>query len=354
MRDLELLIRSRHPLIFLETEEKDRAQGLLLHLADRMKLPFFTWTRTKGLRPKEQLAADKASLASAEALKKVEDTYRPAIINFQGLGDDLGNGMVATRLRDAARHYQSLAGSIVVTGMVPELPNVIRPMSTVVELPLPTAGEFETLVEHLYRDLGERHAIEMHLTRGDLEQLVGNLSGFTLLEAEKVLTKAMIEDGRLGPDDIRGVIDAKQVILEREGLLEYYPVEESFEDVAGLANLKAWLAKRRAIVREPERAAEFGLPFPKGVLLLGVQGGGKSLCAKAVASDWALPLIKMDPAGLYNKYVGETEKNFRRAVEAAEKMAPVVLWIDEIEKAFASGGEMDGGVSQRVLGQLLS
>ena len=199
MRDLELLIRSRHPLIFLETEEKDRAQGLLLHLADRMKLPFFTWTRTKGLRPKEQLAADKASLASAEALKKVEDTYRPAIINFQGLGDDLGNGMVATRLRDAARHYQSLAGSIVVTGMVPELPNVIRPMSTVVELPLPTAGEFETLVEHLYRDLGERHAIEMHLTRGDLEQLVGNLSGFTLLEAEKVLTKAMIEDGRLGP-----------------------------------------------------------------------------------------------------------------------------------------------------------
>ena len=355
LHDLELLIRSRHPLIFLETEEKDRAQGLLMHVADRMKLPFYSWTRTKGLRPPEQRAADRETLDPVDALAKIEAMYRPALVNFQGLGDDLEDRMLATRLRDAVRQYQTLVGCVVVSGAVPvEIPTVIRSLGTVMELPLPSAAEYETMVRRLYRDLSKRFAIEMHLTHEDLDLLVRNLSGFTLIEAEKVLTKAMVEDGRLGPDDIRRVIDAKQTILERDGLLEFYPVEDELDDVAGLTSLKAWLAKRRAILREPERAAAFGLPFPKGLMLLGVQGAGKSLCAKAVANDWGLPLLKMDPAGLYNKYIGETERNFRRAVAAAEKMAPVVLWIDEIEKAFASGGEMDGGVSQRVLGQFLS
>jgi SpoVK/Ycf46/Vps4 family AAA+-type ATPase len=124
--------------------------------------------------------------------------------------------------------------------------------------------------------------------------------------------------------------------------------------VADLAGLKAWLAKRKNIIMEPQRAAEFGLSFPKGVLLVGVPGCGKSLCAKAVATEWGLPLLKLDSAALYNKYMGETEKNFRRAMHTAERIAPVILWIDELEKAFASGGTEDGGVSQRVLGTFLS
>jgi SpoVK/Ycf46/Vps4 family AAA+-type ATPase len=355
LHDLELLIRSRHPLIFLETVEKDRAQGMLMHVADRMKLPFYSWTRTKGLRPAEQRAADPGTLAPVDALAKLEALYRPALVNFQGLGDDLEDRLTATRLRDAVRQYQTLVGCVVVTGAAPaELPTVLSGLGTVMELPLPSAAEYESLVKRLYRDLSKRYAIELHLTREDLDLLIRNLSGFTLIEAEKVLTLAMVEDGRLDPSDLRRVIDAKRTILERDGLLEFYPVEEGLDDVAGLASLKAWLAKRRAIVRDPVRAAEFGLPFPKGLLLLGVQGAGKSLCAKAVANDWGLPLLRMDPAGLYNKYVGETERNVRRAMAAAEKMAPVVLWIDEIEKAFASGGEMDGGVSQRVLGLFLS
>jgi SpoVK/Ycf46/Vps4 family AAA+-type ATPase len=122
--------------------------------------------------------------------------------------------------------------------------------------------------------------------------------------------------------------------------------------VADLATLKAWLAKRKAVVKEPEQAAKFGLTFPRGVLLLGVPGCGKSLCAKAVASGWELPLLKLDTSNLYNKYIGESENNFKRAMRTAERMAPLVLWIDEIEKAFASGGE-DGGVSKRVLGSFL-
>ena len=121
-----------------------------------------------------------------------------------------------------------------------------------------------------------------------------------------------------------------------------------------LSPSKAWLAKRQGVVSAPTRAASYGLDFPRGVLLLGVPGCGKSLSAKAVASEWGLPLLKLDPSNLYNKYIGESERNFKRAMRAAERMAPVVLWIDELEKAFAAGGSEDGGVSQRILGSFLS
>ena len=142
--------------------------------------------------------------------------------------------------------------------------------------------------------------------------------------------------------------------MEKEGLLEYYPAEETMADIADLVALKAWLTKRESVVQNPSRARKFGLTFPRGVLLLGVPGYGQSLSAKAVASKWRLPLLKLDPSNLYSKYVGESEKNFKRAMRAAERMAPVVPWIDEIETAFASGGGEDGEVSQRILGSFFS
>ena len=373
--DLALLVRARHPIIFIKTNEKDRMQGLLMHLSDRLKMPFYVWTRTKGLKHvfehvavrvgRERgtggvlapLLADKpsnATLAPVTALGDVEMRHAPALYNFQGLATDLADPLVATKLRDAARQFLKHEGSIVITREVPdELPNVIAGLATVLEPPTPSEKDYRKLVTYLYRDLAKRTPLELHLTGEELTRLVRNLQGLTLLEAEKVLTKAMIEDNRLGPDDLQRVLDSKREIVEREGLLEYYPLEESLIDVAGLAGLKRWLGKRRALMLEPERAAAFGLSFPKGILLLGIQGCGKSLCAKAVASDWGLPLLRMDPATLYNKYIGETEKNFRRATKAAERMSPVVLWLDEIEKAFASN-DTDGGVSQRVLGTFLS
>ena len=175
-----------------------------------------------------------------------------------------------------------------------------------------------------------------------------------MLEAQKILTRAIVEDGRSSAEDVRHVVAAKKDLVEREGLLEYYPTDQALAAIAGLASLKAWLVKRQGVVSAPTRAASFGLEFPRGVLLLGVPGCGKSLSAKAVASEWGLPLVKLDPSNLYNKYVGESERNFKRAMRAAERMAPVVLWIDELEKAFAAGGSEDGGVSQRILGSFLS
>ena len=385
--DLGLLLKARHPIIFLETEEKDRAESLLLHVSDKLGLLFYSWTRTKGLRQygkpsysldREKVAAtlstkeaeflsrevqnlergvvsSKDTLNTMNALHEVEMWQRKAVYNFQGLGEDLEDKTLASKLKDAARQFLSKEGCIVITGRVPEqIPNAIKGLSTVVKLPLPDVTEFRLLTERIYRDLSKQLPIELHLTKTDIGQILKNLHGLTLLEAEKILTKAMVEDGRLDPHDIEAVIEAKKQIIEREGLLEYYPVEETMADVAGITGLKTWLSKRRAIIAEPQKAKDFGLSFPKGVLLLGVQGAGKSLCAKAIANDWNLPLLKMDPSSLYNKYIGESEKNFTRAIKTAEKMSPVVLWIDEIEKAFASNGDTDGGLSQRVLGLFLS
>ena len=354
LRDLELLVRSRHPLLFIETVEKDRAESLLRLLADRLKLPFYSWTRTKGLRESFQLATSRETLNPLVALQELELQGRPGIYNFQGLGADLEDKVLAAKLKDVAAAVMKREGAIIITGADVTVPPSLQPFSTVLTLPAPEPREYRDLIRRIYRDLKSRMAVEVLLTPEELEQLVRNLKGFTLLEAEKILTKAMVEDGMLAAHDIRKVIDAKREVVEREGLLEYYPVEEGLSEVAGFRGLKAWLAKRRNIITKPEAAAAFGLTFPKGVLLLGVQGCGKSLCAKAVAADWNLPLLKMDPSSLYNRYIGETEKNFRRAMTTAERMAPVVLWIDEIEKAFAQAGDNDGGLSKRVLGTFLS
>jgi hypothetical protein len=185
----------------------------------------------------------------------------------------------------------------------------------------------------------------MTISNEEIKLLVRHLAGLTLMESEKILTKAIIEDGKLAVDDIRHVIEAKVAVVEKDGLLEYYPVEAALANIADLPSLKAWLAKRKAVVTEPGRAEEFGLNFPRGMPLLGVPGCGKSLSAKAVADEWRMPLLKLDPSHIYNKYIGESERNFKRAMRTAEQIAPVVLGIDELEKAFAAGGDEDGGVS---------
>jgi len=245
-------------------------------------------------------------------------------------------------------------GAVILTGPGLSIPTVLRQRVTEVELPGPNEAEFRALMSQIVRDVSDRQHAVVDLTEQETATLLNHLAGLTLMEAEKILTKALVEDGRLAADDIEHIARHKRSIVERDGLLEYYPVEANLSDVADLRGFKAWLAQRTAVVRDPARARQMGLPFPKGVLLTGVPGCGKSLSAKALANEWQLPLLRLDPSALYNKYIGETEKNFRRAMSTAERMSPVVLWIDEIEKAFSVGTESDGGVSQRLLGSFLS
>lgn len=370
--DLELLLRSRHAIILVETGELTRLETLLKQSADRLKMPYFLWTPSKGLRhdaelptrrlreaghklpePLTLLSPQQATLTPVAALTEVETQQRQGLYYFQGLSEQLTDPIIASKLYDAARQFARRDGAIILTGDASHIPNSLQALTTVLPLPIPAPNEYRQLVEHVYRDVSQRSPIELRLSRDDLEHLTRHLQGLTISEAEKILTRVMIEDGQLSPADIPRVIESKRRLLGRDGLLSYIPFEELDGKVAGLSVLKAWLAKRERIFKEPERARAFGLPFPKGILLLGVQGGGKSLCAKVIARSWGLPLLQLDPAVLYNKFVGETERNLRRATEIAERMSPVVLWIDEIEKAFATS-QSDNGVSQRLLGSFLN
>ncbi len=354
VRDLQLLLQSRYGLIHVDTEEDDRALSLLQHVGERIKVPLFTWSRIEGVHRVDRPGAIFDTKEPQKAMAHVAAADIPAIYHFHGMGPHLEEEVLRAHLKAGAKKLEEKDGGVVLTGTDIFFPPELDRMTATVVLPTPGEEEYRDLLAHLLRDLSQRQYVEVDLTKEEMAGLLKHLSGLTLMEAEKILTKAIIEDGRLEAEDIRHVIEAKKAVVEREGLLEYYPVEQTLADIADLATLKAWLGKRRNVVANPLGAQEYGLTFPRGVLLLGVPGCGKSLSAKAVSREWGLPLLKFDTSNLYNKYIGESEKNFKRAIRAAERMAPVVLWIDELEKAFAVGGTEDGGVSQRILGSFLS
>ena len=355
LEDLQLLIKSRYSIIVLETPEEDRAEALLRRLAARLQLPFFAWSPTKGLRRDGSESGIYGTTDPGQALANVEASKLSALYYFEGLADYLEDKILASRLKDAAEPFAKSAGALFLTGVGLALPEAVKPMTATLRLPSPQLSDYRDLLQRVVKDLSARMPVEVQMKSEDFARLLNNLKGLTLQEAERILTKAIVEDGKLAPEDLSAVVEAKKAVVEREGLLEYFPAEEGMADIADLEGLKAWLSERRAILSDPSRAAGFGLAFPKGVLLLGVPGCGKSLCAKAVAREWGLPLLKLDPANLYNKYVGESEKNFKRAMSMAEKLAPTVLWIDEMEKAFSSSGDAeDGGLSLRIFGTFLS
>jgi len=304
LREIELLLKSRHSIIFIETAEEERADTLIKHLADHLDIGLFIWSVSKGLRriDVETKGSIYQTTDLAKALGHIESSNFPAVYLFQGLADFFEDKFLVARLKDAAKTFTDKTGAIIITGLDISIPDILKPYSTVVKFPEPRIEEYQELLHHIIRDLQAKMNVDFKLDTEDLNKLLNNLKGLTLMEAEKVLTKAIVEDGTLAPQDIQRVIDAKIKIVERDGLLEYYPFEETMDSIADLRGLKDWLAKRKEIIMKPEKAREFGLSFPKGVLLLGVPGCGKSLCAKAVAMEWGLPLLKLDPSNLYNKW----------------------------------------------------
>jgi hypothetical protein len=356
LRDLEVLIGAHHALLLIESVESERVAALLTYVSDRLAMPLLTWQPGRGLRR----AVDPSAPAvhgtdDPEAcLAFIEGADNEALYHLRGVGAYLDRPEVVVRLKDIHARYVRHAGAVVLSGAQVTMPPGLEPLFTHVALAPPDEGAYYQLVSGLLADIRARRPVDVELTSEDVSRLLSHLKGLSLLEARKVLTRIMVEEGRLSPDVLPRVLEAKREALERGGVLEYFPVDQGLSEVAGLRRLKAWLQQRAAVFADPARAKEFGLAPPRGLLLLGVQGCGKSLCAKAVAHAWGLPLVRLDPASLYQKYFGETEKNFRRATRTAESMAPVVLWLDEIEKAFASGDDRDSGTSRRVFGSFLT
>lgn len=354
VHDLERLVQSFHTLIAVETVEEDRVRSILLEVATRLSVPLYEWSLHAGLRRRVggELEATKDPLA---VLQRIEEIHNgEAIYLLKDFAPHLGNANVARLLRELVTGIHSSRAAVVITGEPIELPREIESLAVRFELLLPDHEEIRDIIRQVVDSMSTRHNIRVDLSRDDAGRVVRSLSGLTLNQVRRVIAQAILEDNALTVADIDRVIRWKGEMIGQGGLLEFFPVEGNHFEIGGFPRLKRWLEHAR--VGFSREARSLNLTPPKGVLFVGVQGCGKSLAAKYIAREWRLPLLKLDAGRLYDKYVGESEKNFRRATAVAEAMAPVVLWIDEMEKAFGqgSGNDADGGLSQRLFGALLT
>jgi SpoVK/Ycf46/Vps4 family AAA+-type ATPase len=360
--ELEILIRARYPILYLVTSEEMRAQGVVVEIARKRQKKVFEWSYSTGIVPagtsiQAQKVRNGATKEPLAALDQVIDQVEPAIFIFKDLHPFLtkANYAVVRKLKEIALHLRNSYKTIVLVSPVMEIPTELEKEITVLNYPLPALEDLDELLEKIIDDLKEVKQARVDLDLEGRERLLQAALGLTLGEAENVFAKIIVKDGRLSGGDVQEVFAEKQQIIRKSGLLEYYATEESFARVGGLTVLKDWLNKRSQAFSNEARA--FGLPPPKGVLMLGVQGCGKSLCAKAVSTQWRLPLLRFDMGRMFNSFVGSSEENVRRAIAVAESVAPAILWVDEIDKAFAGAqgsGASDGGTTARVFGTFLT
>jgi ATP-dependent 26S proteasome regulatory subunit len=362
--ELDVLIRARYAIIYVVSWEEDRVERYLREIAQRRKKNLFVWTVTQGISksgsdPQRGKAGAGSTADPLAALDAVIQHVEPAIYLFKDFHrfscDDRCNIAVIRRLRDLAHHLRDTYKTLVIVAPSLRISPDLAKDVTVLEFGLPDIADFSRLLDRIIEDVRDNPKVQIQLEAEDRERLLHAARGLTLKEAENVFAKTLVLDGRLDSQDISVIFSEKQQIIKKSGLLEYYEAQEDFSHVAGLENLKQWLVKRQ--IAFTERAARFGLPSPRGVMLLGVQGCGKSLCAKAASSLWNLPLLRFDIGQMFSSLVGSSEENVRRAIQTAESVAPVILWIDEIDKALAGAsgsGSSDAGTAARVFGTLLT
>ena len=353
--DLRTLVLSRHPAVVLETAEEDRADALVRSVAADLQMPVWNWTVTRGLAALDAQGGIHGTTDLEQALKTITDLKGDALYVFKDVLKHLQDPKLCRLFREtlgafAAPHSMSTA---LIVGAALEIPPPLAPHVVHFDLRPPTRDEYRATLQTVMESLAAHQRARIEITEADVEPLITALSGLTLNQARQALARVAIEDGALHRGDIAKIVTLKAHSLKEEGLLEYFPPADNPTELGGFAGLRKWLDRAR-LARSPQAAA-LNLPAPRGVLLVGVQGCGKSLAAKYVARAWELPLVKLDAGRLYDKYVGETERNLRKAIATAESLAPVVLWLDEIEKALApNGGDGDGGVSRRIFGSFLT
>lgn len=289
------------------------------------------------------------------ALDSVVKHAEAAIFVFKDLHPFLAEPAVVRKLRNLAYALPKSHKTLILLSPLLRLPPELEKDITVVEFSLPSIKDLDAMLSAILAQVKDNPQVRINLTPDVKERLLKAALGLTLQEAENAFAKAIVLNNRLGPEEVQVILSEKKQIIRKNGLLEYYESEEQFEDIGGLDVLKKWLVTRSvAFSRE---AQEFGLPPPKGILLLGVQGCGKSLCAKAVSSLWSLPLLRLDVGRIFSSLVGSSEENMRKAIQVAESVAPAILWIDEIEKAFAgtqSSTFSDAGTTARVFGSFIT
>lgn len=358
VRELDVLVRARYPLVYLVSWEEQRVDSILLELAKSHGRTLFEWSITRGLRQVSggrAVAPTQDTTEPSKVLQAIGELREPALVVLKDFHPYLDSPAIVRGMRDLAHFLKSTFTTVVMLSPSLSIPVELEKEVSVIDVPLPTFGELVQLLRDIVGVVRKNNKASIELSRADAEALVKAAMGLTLSEAENAFAKAIASDGKLDAADVGMVQDEKRQIIRKSGLLEFYPAAERLENIGGLDGLKHWLSRRTAAFGEEAR--QFGLPEPRGVLLLGVQGCGKSLTAKAIAAHWRLPLLRLDVGRIFSGLVGSSEENLRRAIRVAESVAPAVLWIDELEKGLAGAGGQgsnDTGVTQRIFGALLT
>ena len=361
---LAVLAKARFPVLYVETFEERRALAAIRSTMEggmlSMPRPIHTWSITTGFVDPEGRASPGTTdpLRALDAALRVD---RAATFVFFDLHAHLGDGArpadpaIVRKLRELAADFQNgpLARTLIIVAPALRIPPELEKDVHILDFPLPDETAIRRILDDLIAANAGNRRLRINLTETDKDRLVRASLGLTETEAEGALALAMASDGVLSADDVNTVLQEKKQAVRKSGLLEYVDTNIDLTGVGGLDNLKRWLRRRdNSWLAE---AAEYGIPAPRGVLITGVPGCGKSLTAKAVAASWRLPLLRMDIGKVFSGVVGSSESNLRTAIRSAEAAAPAVLWVDEIEKGFSGvGATGDSGTASRVFGSFLT
>jgi ATP-dependent 26S proteasome regulatory subunit len=415
---LKVLINSSTPIVVMETSEETRAVSMVRTACTELNMATFEWSIADGLlrtganaapesqKPPLQARIDQATAwsqathglaqprtvlspgsreaerlshammsamgpeaATAAAGGSIYNTREPvqALANMESMTVEavfilkdfhrhMDDPVVVRRLRDVGQKFSANRRTVVLTAPELAVPPELATLVEYFDLPLPDRDRLRDIVHETFSRLSKTYTLKLQLDAAGIDAMSANLRGLTEEEAERAISQALVTRYSLCPETVTDVLEAKKQLLRHSGMLEFVEASDNMASVGGLENLKRWLQQRRGAWEDSAR--EFGLEPPRGMIILGVQGCGKSLCARAVAGEWKLPLVKFDTSAVYDKYIGETEKRIRKVFQVAEGLAPCVLWIDELEKVFAGSGpdsaSADAGVSSRLLASFLS
>jgi ATP-dependent 26S proteasome regulatory subunit len=351
-QEIEVLVRSKYPVLYIVSWEERRVEEALGGVCKALKRQLYTWSLTQGMKPEIRPMKDSPLGQELQALASILEAPDGSVFLLKDFHPYMKDNRVVRLLRDLAQRLRGKSQTIVLMGPVLNLPTDLEKDVTVIDFGLPGAEEIAKKLDQLVAAVRDNPAVDTTISPDQREQLVKSAQGLTLDEVESVFARSVVEKKRF---DVETVLDEKRQIVRKSGLLEYYPAETHLKEVGGMELLKEWLDKRRNAFSDKARV--FGIPAPKGMLLLGVQGCGKSLLAKAVAAHWNLPMLKMDVGRIFGSLVGQSEENIRRAIKVAESVAPCILWADELEKGFAGisgSGVSDSGTTARVFATFLT
>ncbi len=350
------LVKGRHTCLFVSTFEEDEALSLCINVAIECGRDPWCWSIDRGVYDGVQPGGEgvKDTAHPAAALTWLADRRDAKMCVLLDMAGHLDDARTLRALRVLLRRAAAQERTIVLIDHASELPSVIAAHATRFEPSFPDETEISQTIRDTLRTIRSRRELSVEVSKPQWRMILKNLGGLTRRQIERIVVDTVIEDGRFSDEDMNHLLALRRQTLGADGLLEYVETPVDLSQIGGLSEMKRWLTLRQGALTN--EAAAQGLPHPRGMLLLGVQGAGKSLSAKAVATAWQRPLLRLDPSVLYDRFIGESEKKLREALRQAEAMAPIVLWIDEIEKGFSSAAShnVDGGLSRRMFGSLLT